>query len=128
MRTWALTICAALAASPAIGQVADNDAAAEVIDNLLDGVRIIRCDAPRGPLYLPFTKDAAGNEELAAWYLDGEVGTLGTFATVTEEDRVLMISKQRLIVITDDGAEEFECRSEGLEIRFLLTELRLRRK
>ena len=127
MKTMALAICAALAAPPAIGQVADNDAAAEVIDNLLDGVRILRCDDEKTPLYLPFTIEADGQRVLPPWYFDAEVSSLAGYTTITQKDRVLIVSEERMIVVRDDAVKEFSCRFESFEIKSLLGDLRRNR-
>ena len=127
MRLTLLAACLVAVTAPALGQDKEpEDPRAAIIDELMDGVSIIRCDDDGPPLYLPFTKDAEGNEELSAWYLDGEVAFVGGYALIQEKDRLLMITRKRMIVVTDKSVQEFPCRDEKLPLLALIMELRFK--
>ena len=127
MRPTLLAACLLAAAAPAWGQEkTSEDPRAEMIDELMEGVSIIRCDDDGRPLYLPFTKDAEDNDALSAWYLDGDVSFVGDYAVVQEKKRMLMISKTRMIVITEKTVQEFPCQNEKLAMQALFLELRRR--
>lgn len=113
-----------LAVAPVWGQTQENSDAdtKRLLTKLLDDVSLYRCEG-LFPSYLAFERSTSGAPRLLAWSFESEVTQYGDYYLGEAEGALYVISKSRVVEISEAGVKDYPCEHDGLNLGLLLSEL-----
>lgn len=124
MKTMALAICAALAASAAGAQHEEKagiEAQARATLAFADATTIYRCIDSDKPVYFAFANDRdEAPRALLGFGPDAELKHSRSMITVIERRKVTVISRKEFTVITNEGSRSGPCSNMSEELMVLL--------